>query len=55
MRVLVLVLACLAFARAGWTDEAENITVLTVDDFDEFIDQHPLVLVDFFMPVSASV
>ena len=46
-----LLLVLLGFAAAGWMDNAENITVLTTENFDEFLDAHPTVLVEFYMPV----
>jgi hypothetical protein len=48
---VVLCAVLVGYAAAGLMDTAENITILTIDNFDEYLDQHPLVLVEFMMPV----
>lgn len=52
MRALFCVLApLLATVATAALWDVENITALTTETFDEYLDAHPLVLVEFYLPV----
>ena len=48
-QVLALVLLCAAAAVAEYTD-ADDVVVLTAENFDETIKENNLVLVEFYAP-----
>lgn len=50
-RLPLLGLALLVVARAGMWDTYENVASLSLETFDAYLDAHPLVLVEFYMPV----
>lgn len=51
MRSLLVLALCLAAANAANMWDLKNVTTLTTENFDEYLDAHPLVLVEFYVPV----